>query len=186
MPALKRALAALALCLVTACGLLPVPHLVFDTPQPPATAGPPPTTAPSSTITFKVHIPPGTPANSAPAVRLMDEVSGASRTIVLVSTGNNQWSGGATATMGTVLRYKYIRPLPSLVEETTATAQPVRFRLLAAASSATSADDIVAGWTDLPFAGAVGGMDGRVWNSNTQQGVMGILVSAGGQQTISA
>jgi len=29
-------------------------------------------------------------------------------------------------------------------------------------------------------------MDGRVWNGNTQQGVMGILVTAGGQQTLTA
>ena len=183
---LKRALAAVLLCATTACGLLPVPRLVFDTPQPPATAGPPPTTMPAASITFKVQVPPGTPANSAPAVSLMDEVSGSSRTIVLTNTGNNEWSGGATAPVGALLRYKYIRPLPSLVEETTAAQQSVRFRLLAVAGSATTADDIVAGWTDLPFAGAVGGLDGRVWNGNSQQGVMGILVAAGGQQTLTA
>ena len=159
---------------------------MFDTPQPPATAGPAPSAVPTATVTFKVHIPAGTPANSAPAVRLMDEVGGSGRTIVLANTGNNEWSGGATAPVGALLRYKYIRPLPSVVEETTAAQQPVLFRLLAVAGGATSADDIVAGWTDLPFAGAVGGMDGRVWNGNTQQGVMGILVAAGGQQTLTA
>ncbi len=186
MVALKRALAIVLLCATTACGLLPVPRLVFDTPQPSVTAGPTPTSLPSATITFKVHVPAGTPAGSAPAVRLLDEVSGSSRTIVLANTGNSVWSGGATAPVGAVLRYKYTRPLPAYVDETTATQQPVRYRLFAVASGATTAEDSVAGWTDVPFAGAVGGLDGRVWNGNSGQGVMGILVAAGGQQTITA
>jgi hypothetical protein len=186
MRQLKRALAALLLCATTACGLLPIPRLVFDTPQPPTPTGPPPATLPTSTVSFKVHIPAGTPASSAPAVLLLDAVGGAGRTIVLANTGNNEWSGNTRAAVGALLRYKYARPLPSLVEETTAAQQPVRFRLLAVTGSATSADDIVAGWSDLRFSGAVGGMDGRVWNGNSQQGVMGILVAAGGQQTLTA
>src|SRR5207249_7059598 len=80
----------------------------------------------------------------------------------------------------------YIRPLPALVEETSADRQPVRFRLFAVAAGGSTAEDIVAGWDDVPFAGPVGAMDGRVWNSNSQQGVMGALVAAGGQQTLSA
>jgi hypothetical protein len=133
-----------------------------------------------------VHIPAGTPPGSAPAVRLLDEVGGSSRTIVLANTDNDIWSGGASAPVGAVLRYKYVRPLPSYVEETSATQQPVRFRLFAVAAGSSTADDIVAGWADLTFAGQAGGMDGRVWNSNTGQGVMGILVAAGGQQTLTA
>ena len=182
----KRVLAALLLCAATACGLLPVPRLVFDTPSPPATAGPPATVLPTGSITFKVHVPPGTPAGSAPAVRLFDAVGGHTRTIVLANTGDNLWSGGARAAVGAVLRYEYIRPLPSLVEETTASQQPVRFRLFAVAAGASTAEDVVAAWTDVPFSGPVGAVDGRVWNSNNQQGVMGVLVAAGGQQTITA
>lgn len=181
-----RALAVIVLLTGTACGLLPVPRLVFDTPQPSETSEPPPTPLPSATVTFKVHVPAGTPSGSAPAVRLLDNVGGASRTIALANTGNNIWSGGVSAAFGSVLRYKYVRPLPSTLEETSATQQPVRFRLFAVAAGANTADDIVAGWTDLPYAGAVGGMDGRVWNGNNGQGVMGILVAAGGQQTLTA
>ena len=45
-------------------------------------------------------------------------------------------------------------------------------------------DDVVAGWSDLPFAGQVGGLDGRVWNGNIGQGVMGILVAAVGRHQV--
>src|SRR5262249_29053981 len=133
-PRLKRVLAALLLCAATACGLLPVPRLVFDTPQPPTPSGPPATPLPAGSITFKVQVPPGTPAGSAPAVRLLDMVGGSSRTVVLANTGENVWSGGATAPVGAVLRYEYIRPLPGLVEETRANQQPVRFRLFVVAA----------------------------------------------------
>jgi hypothetical protein len=183
--AIKSLVAAILILATTACGLLPVPRLVFDTPQPSATVAPPPTPLPAAMVTFQAHVPTGTPAGSAPAVQLLDPAGGAPRTVVLANTGNNLWSGGVSATLGAVLRYRYIRPLPTLVAETTPAQQPVSFRLLAVTSASTTADDIVAGWTDFPFAGAVGGMDGRVWNGNSGQGVMGVLVEAGGQQTIS-
>ena len=185
MPRIKSTiLAALLLILTTACGLFPVPHVTFDTAQPAVTPGPPPTPLPVATVTFKVRVPAGTPAGSAPAVRLLDEVGASSRTIVLANTGNNVWSGGASATVGALLRYQYVRPLPNTVVETTALQTPVRFRLYAVGPSAATVDDIVAGWADLPFTGDVGGMDGRVWNGSSGQGVMGILVAAGGQQTL--
>ncbi len=182
----RKGAVAILLLSATACGLVPLPRLVFDTPEPSATAGPPPTPLPSATVTFKVHVPAGTPAGSAPAVQLLDEVGGGRRTVVLTNTGDNLWSGGATATIGSTLRYKYVRPLPIYTEETTATQQPVRYRLLAVTSGGTTADDIVAGWTDVPFAGQTGGLDGRVWNGNSGQGVMGVLVAAGGQQALTA
>ncbi len=163
-----------------------MPRLVFDTPSPPPTTGPTATALPTGSITFKAHVPPGTPAGSAPAVRLFDPVGGSSRTIVLANTGDNLWSGGARAPVGVVLRYEYIRPLPSLVEEATADKQPMRYRLFAVTTGASTAEDIVAAWADAPFAGQVGAVDGRVWNGNNQKGVMGVLVAAGGQQTITA
>ena len=106
----RKGAVAMLLLVTTACGIVPLPRLVFDTPAPSATAGPPPTPLPSATITFKVHVPPGTPAGSAPAVQLLDEVGGGTRLIVLANTGDNLWSGGAPATIGSTLRYKYVRP----------------------------------------------------------------------------
>ena len=183
--ALRRSFAWLLALAAAACGLLPVPRLVFDTPTPPATAGPPATPIPSETVTFKVRVPAGTPANAAPAVKILDEVGGASTTVILTNTGNNLWTGSTQAPAGSALRYRYVRPLPVYVEEATATGQPVAFRLFAVTAGNPNVDDIVAGWADLPYAGEVGGMEGRVWNGATGQGVNGMVISAGGQLAFS-
>jgi hypothetical protein len=184
-PAPARWLAWLMVVALTGCGLLPIPRLVFDTPTPPATDGPPPTPLPAEIVTFKVRVPPGTPANSAPAVKVIDEVGGTTTTVILTNTGNNEWTGATQAAVGSAIRYRYFRPLPVSVDEVTAAQEPVSYRLFAVTAGSPTVEDIVAGWTDLPFAGEVGGLEGRVWNGTTGQGVSGMLVSAGGQLTLS-
>jgi hypothetical protein len=106
--------------------------------------------------------------------------------VSLISAGNNVWTGGTQATVGAVLRYRYLRALPSLVEEVTPGRDPVPFRLLVVGGDNVSVDDAVAAWGDTPFAGDVGGIAGTVRNSNTGQGVEGVIVSAGGKLTLTA
>jgi hypothetical protein len=182
----RRALA-LALCLLlTACKGLPLPRLVFDTPTPLATAGPPPTPLPTTIVTFRVRVPDATPANSAPAVSLLDLVSGTTTTVVLTQAGASVWTGGTSAPQGSVLFYRYARPLPSYVEEVAADGQPIPFRLLAVNSEKPTIEETVAGWADVAPAAETGAIEGRVWNANTGQGVSGLLVTAAGQVTLSA
>jgi hypothetical protein len=106
--------------------------------------------------------------------------------VVLTQTGANVWTGGTSAPQGSVLVYKYARPLPSLVDEVTAEGKPLPYRLLAVNSDKPTVEDTVAGWADAPFSGETGAVEGRVWNANTGQGVMGILVTAAGQTTLTA
>jgi hypothetical protein len=185
MPRLKR-LACLLVLLGTACKGLPLPRLVFDTPTPAATAGPAPTALPGTIVTFNVRVPPNTPPGSAPAVALLDEVGGTRTTVILTNSGNNVWTGGAEAPAGAVLRYRYIRPLPNYVEELTPARQAVPYRLLYVTRDSPLVDDTVAAWTDTLFAGETGALEGRVWNGATARGVMGALVSAGGQLAVTA
>ena len=181
----KRVLPILALVVLTACNL-PAPRLVFDTPAPTLTPGPTATPHPTTIVTFTVHIPSSTPSGTAPALRIMDEVGGTNTTVILTSAGNDFWSGSTQAAVGAVLRYKYIRPLPTYVEEVTPARQTVPYRLLLVTGETVIAEDTVAAWTDTPFAGEVGALEGRVWNSNIGQGVMGVLVTAGGKVTVTA
>ncbi|MCI0366323.1 MAG: carboxypeptidase-like regulatory domain-containing protein, partial [Phycisphaerales bacterium] len=111
---------------------------------------------------------------------------GTSRPVDLISVGNNLWTGSLQATLGTVLRYKYIRRLPTPVEEVTPARQPIPYRLLAITSASANVEDTVAAWADTPFAGDLGGLAGTVRNSNTGQGVMGMIVSAGGKLAVTA
>jgi hypothetical protein len=183
----KRAPLTLLLALAVACtGLpFPVPRLVFDTPTP-IPMGPTPTPLASNIVTFNVRVPANTPAGSAPGVQIIDEVGGTRLVVPLVNTGGVNWSGGTLAPAGAVLRYKYVRTLPAFQEEVNAARQPVPFRLLLAGAGNTTADDAVAAWTDTPFAGDTGAIVGTVRNSNTNNGVMGVMVEAGGKTTLTA
>jgi hypothetical protein len=184
----KRLLPISLLILTTACGPIRLPRIVFeDVPTPtPELQFPTPTPLPATTVTFAAHIPGTTPSGSAPAVSVIDEVGGKNTTVILTHSGGNVWTGQYPTALGAVLRYKYIRPLPTYVEEATAARQPIAYRLLHVTGAGLIADDIVATWADAPFSGDVGNLTGILYNSNTGKGVMGILVSAGGKTTLTA
>jgi len=185
----KRSLIILILLFAVACDKLPIPIITFATPGPsptPRPVGPTPTPLPAGLVTFTLRAPANTPPGSAPAVKIIDEVGGASTVVPLISAGNNVWTGGAKATVGAVLRYRYIRALPTYEEEVTPARLFVPYRLLLVGGNTETTDDAVAAWTDTPFVGDLGGVSGVVRNSNTNQGVMGVLVAAGGKLAVTA
>ncbi len=191
MPLLKIFQRALLLLLLvtTACGNLPIPVLSFATRGPSIPlqpAGPTPTPLPAALVTFNLHAPGNTPQGTTLAVKIIDEVGGTATVVPLISAGNNVWTGGAKATIGEVLRYRYIRALPTYEEEVTPARQSVPYRLLQVTSQNEITNDVVAAWTDTPFVGDLGAVSGFVRNSNTGQGVMGVMVNAGGKTTLTA
>ncbi len=183
----KRALIFLLISL-TACTLLPKP----PTPTPaivvtPATPTPASTPIPPVTVTFNVRLPANTPAQSAPAIRVLDAISGQTSLVTLLPASDNLWTGTAPTELGAVLRYRYVRGLaPTEVNEATPTQQVIQYRMLLINADTMIAEDVVATWADTPFAGNVGAVTGLIRNSNTGQGVMGLLVSAGGKLTLTA
>lgn len=165
---------------LAACGTLPIV-------PPTATApAPQPTALPSATVTFSVRAPANTSPNSTLAAQVIDEVTGNRNTVILQSAGDNVWTGSTPVTQGEVLRYKYIRTAPTPAEEFTPSRQAVPFRLYIASESNAAVSDIIATWSDAPFAGDQGGIRGAVRNSNTGQGVLGVIVSAAGQVALTA
>lgn len=173
---------------LTACNLLPKP----PTPTPavrvtPTPLTPTPTPIPPVTVTFNVRLPANTPAQSAPALRVLNAVSGQTTLATLLPVGDNLWTGTVPTELGAILRYRYVRGLaPNEVTEATPAKQTVQYRMLLINADTIIADDVVAAWSDTPFAGNVGAVTGFVRNSNTGQGVMGLLVSVGGQLTLTA
>lgn len=173
---------------LTACNLLPKPPTptpaIVLTPTPPTSA---PTPIPPVTVTFNVRLPANTPAQSAPAIRVLDAISGQTTLVTLLPLGDNVWTGVASAEFGAILRYHYVRGLASNeVPETTPTNHSIQYRMLLIDAEAVIADDVVAAWRDTSFVGNVGAVTGSVRNSNTGQGVMGLLVSVGGQLMLTA
>ncbi len=187
MPSFWKRAPLLLLLFAAACSGLPIPRIVFDTPTP-IPLGPTATPLPGSIVSFNVHIPANTPVGSPPAILLVDDVGGDHITLPLISAGGNVWTGGTTAPVGAVLRYRYMRggAQPGYVEEVTAARQPVPYRLLLVSTANLSAEDTVAAWADTPFAGESGAIVGTMKNSNTNNGVMGVIVAAGGKTTLTA
>lgn len=181
----KRAFIVLLIGL-TACNLLPKP----PTPTPvivvtPTTPTPAPTPIPPVTVTFNVHLPANTPAQSAPAIRVLDAISGQTTLVTLLPASDNLWTGAVSTELGAVLRYRYVRGLaPNEISEATPAKKIVQYRMLLINGATVTAEDVVAAWADTPFAGNVGAVTGIIRNTNTGRGVMGLLVGAGGQLTL--
>lgn len=152
-------------------------------PPPPAPTVPPPQTE----VTFTVVAPNNTPAGAQVAVQLIDDVTGARPIVPLGNVGGTVWAGTTPALRGEVLRYRYVRTTPGFAEELTPLNQPVPYRLFVVSENANAATDIVAAWSDTRWGGGdQGALIGYVRNSNTSQGVAGVLVNAAGQNTLTA
>jgi len=182
---MRRLLLLLLLC-ATACGKLPIINVTFTTPTPLLPTGPTPTPLPATILTFTVHIPNTTPQGSLPEVRVLDEVSGTTIAVPLKDIGNNTWLGSTPATVGEVVRYRYVRPRPFATDEVSATGQPIPYRLALVADNNLILEDTVAAWTDTPAPGGGGALTGVVKNSNTGQGVFNALVSVAGQVALTS
>jgi hypothetical protein len=175
---------ALAGCAVIR-GLAPLFLPSDATPVPTSTPNPAPTPQPSVKVNFQVNVPVNTPAGSAINLQIPDLLGGtANRTFILSGAGNNVWVGTVTAPVGSLLRYRYQRVTGSqTVDELRADTGPILYRT-ALVTGAADIQDTVASWTDTPFLGDKGRILGIVRDISSNQGLPGIIVSAGGQQAI--
>lgn len=180
----NRILLLIGSLLVSACGEF---QIVRVTPTPTVPPVPTATPLPPSIVNFSVAVPANTPADARVAAQVIDDVTGGRTLVPLSPAGNNVWTGAAPAVRGEVLRYRYLRTAPSPAEELTPLNQPVPYRLFLVGEGATTAADVVAAWSDSRWTGGdQGAIVGTVRNTNTNAGVRGLIVSAGGQLTVTA
>ncbi|MEK6575925.1 MAG: hypothetical protein AABZ58_16565, partial [Chloroflexota bacterium] len=89
-----------------------------------------------------------------------------------------------TAPLGSLLRYRYQRVSGTqIIGEIRPDGVAVIYRA-APASGSTVVEDTIASWSDTPFVGDRGRIVGIVRDASSNQGIPGIIVSGGGQQTI--
>jgi hypothetical protein len=156
-----------------------------STPVPTTTPYPTATPQPSLSLNFRVSVPVNTPAGSTISIFLPDLVGGAAnKTVILTSAGNNVWVGSVTAPIGTLLRYRYQRTTGTqAIAESRPDGGSVVYRA-ALVSGSITVDDTVAAWSDTPFLSEKGRIVGIVRDVSSNQGLPGVIVSGGGQQTI--
>ncbi len=160
-----------------ACGL---PDFQVATPVPtPLPVDAPP--LPSVTLTFNVHVAPSTPASTTIAAQLLDPVRGNRTLVALINVSPGVWSGSASVPEGALIRYRYLRTGPTAAEEVTGARAAVPYRVVLAEPGGTTADDIVAAWSDGAPDASQGIVIGTIRNRNTNEPIGGILVSVGGQ-----
>ncbi|HLB47289.1 MAG TPA: hypothetical protein VJL59_09825, partial [Anaerolineales bacterium] len=166
-------------------GLAPLFLPNAPTPAPTNTPYPTPTPQPSVTLNFKVHVPVNTPSGSSVILFMPDLVGGAAnKTYILTNAGNNEWVGSATVPLGSLLRYRYQRVSGTqIIGEIRPDGVAVIYRA-ALASGSTVVEDTIASWSDTPFVGDRGRIVGIVRDASSNQGIPGLIVSGGGQQTI--
>lgn len=156
------------------------------TPFPTSTPYPTSTPQPATTVTFKVNAPPNTPASSTVNLILMDTVAGvANKTFILNNTpGTSVWSASLNVPVGSLVRYRYKRFGGGQVgSEVRADGGAIAYRLTLITAGGTI-EETVAGWSDTPFVGDKGRITGIVRDASSNQGLPGILVSAGGQLAV--
>jgi hypothetical protein len=185
--------------LITGC----VPGLSVPT-QPPAVAAPTriPTVKPSPTITptatatppplaettFQVEVPAQTPADEKVSLDVLDEVTGLPLNILRYSMDRadaTHYSIRIPVTIGSVIRYRYVRESNPVSIEYNSQGNQVRYRLYFV-NTPGMVKDAVSGWNDFPYKGGVGRIQGQVTDADTNLPIPDVMVTAGGTQTITS
>lgn len=168
-----------------AISLLKWPQLpsLSGTPLP---SGPTPTPMPRSQVNFTVRLPEPLPAGEVLAISVVDEVTGIALNPVdyqMTPVDTITYSATLPIPDQAVLKYRYIRRGSTVVIEDTNTDTPIRYRLMYI-SGPTQIVDTVSSWSDRSVNTLSGNIYGTVINTDTSAPVAGVMVTAGGLQTL--
>jgi hypothetical protein len=145
------------------------------------------TPLPEAEVTFAVSIPPGTSPDDSVTINILDEVSGLalnSLTYPMDVGKDGSYNTTLNFPVGSVIKYRYSRHTPNAtLQEHTSDGRPVRYRLYYVQGPGVL-EDVVSRWTDTNFKGQSGRITGQVLNAQTGQPVPGLLVTAGGAQSL--
>ena len=183
------ALASLFLLLLNGCSLslLNVPGVNPPTSTPVVPAGPTATPQPAAAITFSVTLPAPLLAGEVLYLSVVDEVTGLGLNPVnhaMQGMDTLHYTVSIPFTLDSVVKYRYLRQgkLPTL--EDTSADKAVRYRLYYVTGPG-AVDDVVSAWSDGLFNSPSGRISGQVLGSGSNPPIPGILIVAGGQQTVS-
>jgi hypothetical protein len=174
--------------LLTGCSfsLLDIPGLNSPTPTPSIPSGPTPTPQPSAAVTFRVMLPFPLQAGETLYLSVVDEITGLGLNAVNYAMQGLDALNYIVAIpfpLNSIVKYRYIRQgmIPFLEDDSFD--RPVRYRMYAVTGPGT-VDDVVASWSDSLFSSPSGRLTGKVVDSTLNNPIPNILITAGGQQTL--
>jgi hypothetical protein len=149
-------------------------------------AGPTPTPLPRAEVTFTVRLPEPLAADEILVLSILDEVTGLAlnptdyqMTMVDAITYTTKLAIPDRA----LLKYRYVRRGASRINEDTNADASIRYRMLHVLGP-TQVTDTLHSWADRPVNTVSGEIFGTALNADTGVPIPGILVSAGGVQTV--
>ncbi len=162
------------------------PNWVQFTPEPPTPVLPTPTPHPLAQLTVRVVLPAPLPAGETLALRLLDEVTGLPyhyTDIPLTPHNLQTYTATLSLPIQSVVRYRYVRLGATGREENDVFNRPIRYRLYHVLGPAEIEDHITA-WSDQPFTGPTGSLQGVALNAENGAPIPNLLVSVAGMQTL--
>lgn len=158
------------------------------TPRPTSSPAPtePPVIITVAELTFRVTLPTNTPPEEPILLSILDEVTGLAintQNYNLRAENESIYSVTLQFPVGTTVKYRYIRQGEITAAEHSSDGRPVRYRIISANSSGVI-HDLISRWNDTTYTGPTGRLSGQILSETTGEPVPNLLISAGGQQTL--
>lgn len=137
-------------------------------------------------VTFHATLPEALPENAGLELDIVDEITGLAinpARYVMEALSDGSYESRVTVPAGSLIRYRYIKVDVTPAIEYTSSGRQVRYRILHAIDKMTVTDSVNA-WTDLPYQGAFGRIEGKVTDRRSGAAVGDVLVSVDGAQTV--
>jgi hypothetical protein len=152
------------------------------------TPTPPPAPILQAEVMFRAQIPFQTPGDQLVYLEILDEVTGLGlnpRRYQMEAQPPNHFSIRLPISIGSVVKYRYVLGLTSPFIENTPNGNPVRYRM-AKVSGPLTIQDVISAWNGSQYQGETGRIFGKITDKASGMPAADVLVTAGGQQTVSA
>ncbi len=144
------------------------------------------TPIPAAGVSFRVTLPAPLPAGETLYLSVVDEVTGLDlnpQNFTMQGMDALDYTVNIPFPLNSVIKYRYVRQGTLPTPEADVFGQPVRYRMYFATGPGL-VEDVVACWTDTPFAGTFGQLTGHLVDSASNAPIPNILVDVAGQQTL--
>jgi len=166
--------------------LLDIPGLSIPTTTPSLPSGPTPTPVQAAVITFNAFLPAPLQAGETLFLSVVDEVTGLGLNAINYSMqgiDTLHYLVSIPFALNSVVKYRYIRQGTIPIPEDDPFDKPVRYRMYNVTAPGV-VEDVVASWSDSLFSNPEGRLTGKVLDASSNLPIVDILISVGGQQTL--